>query len=105
MKGRKNMSEQDTYPPASRLLPTSDALQEAQPSSMQELFSRNPEYMTERNIDDTVLHMRDLRVRLEATATPPRHTRVKDPNAPPTSRARSRAPRINLEVDLSELGL
>src|SRR5215467_15724434 len=82
MKGRKNMSEQDTYPPATRLLPTSDALQEAQPSSMQELFSRNPEYMTERNIDDIVLHMRDLRVRLEATATPPRHARVKAPSAP-----------------------
>ena len=69
----------------SRLLPTSEALREAEPSSMQELFSRNPEYMTDRNIDAVVLHMRDLRVRLEATATPPRHARVKavpDPNVP-----------------------
>ena len=75
-------NEQDTYPPASRGLPTSDALSEASPTSMQELFSRNPEYMVDKNIDDIVLHMRDLRLRLEATATPPRHARVKDPSAP-----------------------
>jgi len=99
-------NEQETYPPATRLLPTSDALKEAQPSSMQELFSRNPEYMTERNIDDIVLHMRDLRVRLEATATPPRHARVKDPNAPPTQRSsRAKGVDMNIEVDFSQLGI
>jgi hypothetical protein len=44
---------------------------------MQELFSRNPEYMQDRDISDIVLHMRDLRMRLEATASAPRHARVK----------------------------
>ena len=83
-------NEQETYPPASRGLPTSDALSEASPTSMQELFSRNPEYMVDKNIDDIVLHMRDLRVRLEATATPPRHARVKDPNAPPKASPRQK---------------
>src|SRR5215471_9493153 len=94
---RKNMpNEQDTYPPATRSLPTSDALSEASPTSMQELFSRNPEYMVDKNIDDIVLHMRDLRLRLEATATPPRHARVKDPNAPPRA---SRSRKVNLGFD------
>jgi len=86
----------DTYPPATRGLPTSDALSEASPTSMQELFSRNPEYMVDKNIDDIVLHMRDLRLRLEATATPPRHARVKDPNAPPRA---SRSRKVNLGFD------
>jgi len=63
---------------------------------MQELFSRNPEYMVDKNIDDIVLHMRDLRLRLEATATPPRHARVKDPNAPPRP---SRSRKVNLGFD------
>jgi len=69
----------ETYPPA---LPVSDALSEAQPESIQELFSRNPEYLADRNYDQIILNMRDLRQRLEATATPIRHARVKDPNAP-----------------------
>jgi len=99
-------NEEETYPPASRLLPTSNALKEAEPSSMQELFSRNPEYMTDRNIDDIVLHMRDLRVRLEATATAPRHTRVKDPNASGTRASRSKTPKIALDgIDFSGLGI
>ena len=93
------MSDQSTYPPSTRGLPTSDALSEAGPTSMQELFSRNPEYMEDRNIDQIVLHMRDLRVRLEATATPPRHARVKDPNAPAAPRA-SRSKKI---MDFSEV--
>jgi len=88
--------KQDTYPPASRGLPTSDALSEASPTSMQELFSRNPEYMVDRNIDDIVLHMRDLRLRLESTATPPRHARVKDPNAPPKA---SRSRKVVMDFD------
>jgi len=71
-------------------------LSEASPTSMQELFSRNPEYMVDKNIDDIVLHMRDLRLRLEATATPPRHARVKDPNSPPRA---SRSRKVNLGFD------
>src|SRR5215467_9645003 len=95
---RKNMpNEQDTYPPASRGLPTSDALSEASPTSMQELFSRNPEYMVDKNIDDIVLHMRDLRLRLEATATPPRHARVKA-----TGSEAPKAPRGKKVLDFDE---
>jgi hypothetical protein len=77
-------------------MPSSDALSEASPTSMQELFSRNPEYMVDKNIDDIVLHMRDLRFRLEATATTPRHARVKDPNAP--ARA-SRSKKVVMDFD------
>jgi hypothetical protein len=63
---------------------------------MQELFSRNPEYMEDRDISQIVLHMRDLRVRLEATATPPRHARIRDDAVPRASRARKT---VNLGLD------
>jgi len=63
------MSDRSTYPPPTRTLPTSTALSEAQPLSMQELFSRNPELYNEENIASIVLQMRDLRVRLEQTST------------------------------------
>jgi len=84
------MSDQSTYPPPSRLLPTSNALAEAEPQSMQELFSRNPELYSESNIDAIVLQMRDLRLRLEQTATAGRTRAIKDPDAP-KGRGRSRA--------------
>jgi hypothetical protein len=90
------MSDQSTYPPPSKLLPQSEALNEAEPMSMQELFSRNPEYMQDKNIDDIVLHMRDLRLRLEATATAPRHARVKAPEDPPKA---TRSKKVVLDFD------
>lgn len=74
------MSDQSTYPPASRGLPQSDALAEAEPLSIRDLFSRNPEGMSDRQIDAIVMSMRDLRVRLEQTATAarsPGRTRIK----------------------------
>jgi len=87
--------------PAARLLPISNALAEAEPRSMQELFGRNPEYLVERDIGDIVLHMRDLRMRLEATATPPKHTKT----GTATPRA-TRQKKVNIEgVDLSGLGI
>jgi hypothetical protein len=61
--------DRSTYPPAARSLPQSNALAEAEPLSVQELFSRNPEGYSDRNIDAIVLQMRDLRVRLEQTGT------------------------------------
>jgi len=97
----QRLHEQDTYPPATRLLPISNALAEAEPRSMQELFGRNPEYLVERDIGDIVLHMRDLRMRLEATATPPKHTKT----GTATPRA-TRLKKVNIEgVDLSGLGI
>lgn len=85
------MSDQSTYPPASRMLPQSNALAEAEPLSTQELFSRNPEGMSERNIDAIVMEMRTLRVRLEATGTiGPRN----GPRAPRQS-AKSRLASLN----------
>jgi hypothetical protein len=39
--------------------------------------------------------MRDLRQRLEATATPPRHARIRDDAAPRASRSK----KINLGLD------
>jgi hypothetical protein len=60
--------------------------------------------MQDKNIDDIVLHMRDLRLRLEATATPLRHARVKapeDPNAPPKA-SRSRKVVMDFEEDFFE---
>ena len=86
------MTDQSTYLPASKGLPTSDALSEASPQSMQELFSRNPEYLVERDISDIVLHMRDLRLRLEATASAPRHAR-------PTASKPLRGKKIVLDFD------
>lgn len=63
------MSDQSTYPPAARGLPVSNALVEAEPMSIQDLFSRNPEAYSDSQIDAIVLHNRDLRVRLEQTGT------------------------------------
>lgn len=63
------MSDQSTYPPATRSLPQSNALAEAEPLSTQDLFSRNPEGMADRHIDAIVMEMRTLRVRLESTGT------------------------------------
>lgn len=48
---------------------------EADPHSMQELFSRNPAQCTDDTYDAIIHHMRDLRVRLESTETV-RHARV-----------------------------
>jgi hypothetical protein len=67
--GSYNGPDQSTYPPAARGLPQSTALTEAEPLSVQELFSRNPENYSDKNIDTIVLQMRDLRVRLEQTGT------------------------------------
>lgn len=83
--------DRSTYPPAARGLPVSDALSEAEPLSVQELFSRNPEGMADRHIDAIVLQMRDLRVRLEQTGTgiggrvPSRARVKKDAFLPPGS--------------------
>lgn len=70
------MADQSTYPPPTRLLPSSNALSEAEPMSMQELFSRHPETYSDRHIDAIVLNMRDLRIRLEQTATTTRGGRL-----------------------------
>jgi|SRR5215469_4358641 len=105
------MNDQSTYPPPNRSLvtqssgglPTSDALVEASPFSLQEVFSRNPEYLQDRDIEDIVLHMRDLRARLEATTSTPRHAR---PKADPSAKLLRRSGKVVLEgfddVDFSE---
>lgn len=63
------MSDQSTYPPATRTLPQSNALAEAEPTSIQDLFNRNPEGLSDRSIDAIIMEMRTLRVRLESTGT------------------------------------
>lgn len=92
------MSDQSTYPPASRGLPLSDALAEAKANSPQELFSRNPEGYADQQIDAIILHMREMRLRLESTETV-RHTRVKDPNR--ASRPKKGEPLDFDDVDFS----
>lgn len=56
-------------------LPRSNALAEADPNSMYDLFSRDPSKQSEDTIDQIIHHMRDLRLRLEGTATV-RHARA-----------------------------
>lgn len=60
---------------SSPTLPRSNALAEADPNSLQDLFSRNPAQCTDDTYDRIIHHMRDLRLRLEGTATV-RHARV-----------------------------
>lgn len=59
-------------------LPRSNALAEADPNSLIELFNRTPAQLehNEDSYDQIIHHMRDLRVRLEGTATV-KHVRVK----------------------------
>jgi hypothetical protein len=58
-------------------MPRSNALAEADPSSPQELFARDPERYSDRDIDAIILYMRDLRVRIEASGAIAAKTRVK----------------------------
>jgi hypothetical protein len=58
-------------------MPRSNALAEATPSSTQELFSRDPERLSDQNIDEIILYMRDLRVRIEASGAMASRTRTK----------------------------
>jgi hypothetical protein len=58
-------------------MPRSNALAEAEPLSTQELFSRDPERLADANIDEIILYMRDLRVRIEASGAMASKTRVK----------------------------
>lgn len=68
-------------PPSTPMLPRSNVLAEADPNSLQDLFSRTPAQCTDDTYDRIIHHMRDLRLRLEGTETI-RHARVrKDPKA------------------------
>jgi hypothetical protein len=58
-------------------MPRSPALSEAEPSSIQELFNRNPERLADQNIDEIIHYMRDVRVRIEASGAMAGRTRVK----------------------------
>jgi hypothetical protein len=57
-------------------IPVTNALGEADPSSVQELFSRNPEQYSQGDIDYLINYFRDLRVKM-ASASVVRHTRAK----------------------------
>ena len=58
-------------------MPKSNALSEADPASPQELFARDPERFSDRDIDAIILYMRDLRIRIEASGAIAAKTRVK----------------------------
>lgn len=60
-------------------LPQFNALEEASPDSIQDLFSRDPRLLAEndKDIDAIIYHMIDMRTRLESSATPPKPARVK----------------------------
>ena len=74
-------------------MPRSNALAEADPASPQELFNRDPERLSDQNIDEIILYMRDLRVRIEASGAM-------------ASRTRAKAAKVNLNslFDDDELG-
>lgn len=84
--------------PAGGGVPYTDALRQVKPTSLQELFSKNPEELSREDIMATVLAMNDLRERLAATATV-RNVRVKTAGEPSSP---ARATRI--ATDLSDLG-
>lgn len=56
-------------------IPQSDALSEANPSSVQDLFTRNPSQNTQADIDQLIAYFRQLRENIANSATV-RHTRV-----------------------------
>lgn len=79
-------------------VPHTDALRQVRPTSLQELFSKNPEQLSREDIMATVLAMNDMRERLAATATV-RNVRVKTAGEP-SSPARP----TRVVSDLSDLG-
>ena len=58
-------------------IPQSPALSEAQPQSLQELFSLDPEKTSDTSFDLIISHMRQLREKLAASETTIRQVRVK----------------------------
>lgn len=79
-------------------VPHTDALKQVKPTSLQDLFSKNPEELDREDIMATVLAMNDLRERLAATATV-RNVRVRAAGEP-SSPARP----TRVVSDLSDLG-
>ena len=66
-------------------MPRSNALAEASPSSVQELFTRDPEGLADNDLDVIILYMRDLRTRIEASGAIAARTRGKKEPAPKIS--------------------
>lgn len=79
-------------------VPHTDALRQVKPTSLQELFSKNPEQLSREDIMATVLAMNEMRERLAATATV-RNVRVRAAGDTSTP-ARS----ARIVSDLSDLG-
>jgi len=79
-------------------------LAEAEPTSLQELFSRNPETYTDSQLDLIIMRMRELRVKLEESATPPRHARIRDDAVDGPNGPKERKPREPKRFDFSGFG-
>ena len=62
-------------------IPQSPALQAVRPTSLQDLFSKNPELLDRSELEEIVRQMQDLRERLAATATV-RQVRIAKDKAP-----------------------
>jgi hypothetical protein len=78
-------------------IPTANVLAEAEPTSMQELFSRFP--LTARNVAAIVVYMREQRTRLEATETI-KHARVARDDSKPKHKKGT-----EVDLDFSDLGI
>lgn len=57
-------------------IPQSDALSEANPSSIQDLFSRNPEQLTQTDLETLIAYFNQIREDLASSGTI-RHARVR----------------------------
>lgn len=65
-------------------IPQSNALSEASPDSLSELFSRDPEHYGDQDIDRVIAEMRTQRTRhelAEAAGKPIRNTKAKSPTS------------------------